>query len=126
MLAAASACELNVERGPGWLLVKIESLEGDGSNPPLLAERLWSLAQQHFTYRIVLDLGRVRVLNSCLIGQLILIYKRIRDHEGVLRLCGLSPYNQHILHTCSLDDRFQAYDSREEAMVGGCDPRLPR
>ncbi len=126
MFATAPGCELDVERGPDWLLVKVRSLEFDPANPPLLAEQLWCLAQQHFTYRLVLELDRIKVLNSYLIGQLIQLYKRIREHDGVLRLCGLSPYNRRVLHACALDDRFPAYESREDAVMGGGSPRLPR
>jgi anti-anti-sigma factor len=126
MVATSPGCELDVDRGPDWLLVKVRSLDFDPTDPPHLAEQLWNLAQQHFTYRLVLELDRIKVLNSYLIGQLIQLYKRIQEHDGVLRLCGLSPYNRRVLHTCSLDDRFPPYESREEAVLGGSDPRLPR
>jgi anti-anti-sigma factor len=126
MFATTTGCELDVDRGPDWLLVKVRRLEIDDSDPPPLAEQLWALAQKHFTYRLVLELDRVHVLNSYLIGQLIQLYKRIREHDGVLRLCGLSPYNRRVLHTCALDDRFPAFENREEAVMGGSDPRLPR
>jgi anti-anti-sigma factor len=115
-----------VERGPDWLLVKIRNLEVDAAAPPPLADHLWALAEQHFTYRFVLELDGVKVLNSYLIGQLIKLYRRVREHDGVLRLCGLSPYNRRVLRTCSLDDRFPNYENREEAVMGGADPRLPR
>jgi anti-anti-sigma factor len=126
MLASSSGCELDVERGPDWLLVKIRSLDKDPAHPSRVAEHLWSLAQKHFTYRIVLELDQIRVLDSYMIGQLIQLYKLIRGHDGVLRLCGLSPYNRRVLHGCALDDRFPAYENREEAVLGGSDPRLPR
>lgn len=127
MLASLTGCELEVDRGPDWLLVKVQSLDlSDMAAPPPLAARLWSIAQQHFVYRLVVDLERVKVLNSHLIGQLILLSKRLQEHEGVLRLCGVSPYNQRVLRKCSLGDRFPAYETRQEAMLGGADPRLPR
>jgi anti-anti-sigma factor len=126
MLATAPGCELDVDRGPDWLLVRVRNLGSDAVDPPRLADQLWSLLQQHFTYRLVLELDQLLVLNSHLIGQLIDLYKRIRQHEGVLRLCGLSPYNRRVLHTCCLEDRLPAYESRVDAVTGGFDPRLPR
>jgi anti-anti-sigma factor len=126
MLETAPGCDLDVERGPDWLLVRVRSLEFDGNEPPPLAERLWSLLEQHFTRRLVLELDQIKVLNSRLIGQLIVLYKRIQQHDGVLRLCGLSPYNRRVLHSCCLDDRLPAYDNRVEAVMGGAGPRLPR
>jgi anti-anti-sigma factor len=126
MLATVDRCELEVERGPDWLLIRVQSLAADPSSPPPLAARVWALAQQHFTYRLVLELDRIKVLDSCLIGQLIQLDRWIRQHDGTLRLCGLSPYNRRILHNCSLADRFPAYENREEAVMGSWDPRLPR
>jgi anti-anti-sigma factor len=126
MLATVADCQFDVERGPDWLLVKVPKLDADPAAPRQLAERLWDLLQQHFTYRLVLELDQIAVLSSTLIAQLIQLSTRIREHDGVLRLCGLSPYNRHVLHTCALEDRFPAYDSREEAVMGSCHPRQPR
>src|SRR3990172_13439935 len=118
MLAVAPGCELDVERGPDWLLVRVRNLDLLESEAPALAEHLWSLLQQHFTYRLVLELDGVQMLNSYLIGQLIQLYRRIEEHDGVLRLCGLSPYNRQVLHACRLDDRLLPYGDREEAVMG--------
>jgi anti-anti-sigma factor len=126
MLAVAPGCQFEVDRGPDWLLVKLRKVEADGPGSQQLAEQMWRLLQQHFTYRLVLELDQIAVLNSTLIAQLIQLYQRIREHDGVLRLCGLSPYNRRVLHNCALDDRFPSYDSREEAVMGGCGPRHAR
>ena len=126
MQALDAGCKLEVDRGPDWLMVKIWGLEVDPVNPPALADVVWAMAQKHFTYRIVLEMDQITVLNSYLIGQLIRLYKLIQQHEGVLRLCGLSPYNRRVLRGCALEDHFPAYTSRVEAVMGGSDPRLPR
>ena len=122
MLATAPGCRFEVERGPDWLLVKVTSL--DQHTP--LAETIWSLLQQHFTYRVVLELDGAKVLNSYLIGQLVALHKRIDEHDGVMRLCGLSAYNQQVLHTCRLDDRFLTYHDRHDAVMAGHNPEQPR
>jgi anti-anti-sigma factor len=126
MLAIAPGWELYVERGPGWLLVKVKTRKGAASDPPPLADELWDLLQRHFTYRLVLEMDQVDVLNSYLIGQLVRLYKLIREHDGIMRLCGLSAYNRQVLRICHLDDRFLPYRDREEAVMGCCRPRLPR
>ena len=126
MLTIAPGCALDVERGPDWLLVRVRNLDWVESDAPPLAERLWRLLQQHFTYRLVLELDGVRLLNSYLIGQLIQLYRRIEEHDGVMRLCGLSPYNRQVLHSCRLDDRLLPYEDREEAVMGRPHPTKPR
>ena len=83
------------------------------------------MLQQHFTYRLILELDQVGA-SSSLIGQLIQLHKRIEEHDGVLRLCGLSSQNRSVLHACAQDDRFRSYDSRVEAIMGAADPRRPK
>jgi anti-anti-sigma factor len=126
MLAVAPGCELDVERGPDWLLVRVASLDAADPDGPPLAEQVWSLLQQHFTYRLVLELDQVRLLTSRLIGQLVHLHRRIDEHGGVMRLCGLSPRNRQVLHTCRLDDRFTPYQDRQDAVMGHECPTKPR
>ena len=126
MLAIAPGCELDVERGPEWLLVRVRNLDLAESDATPLVERLWSLLQQHFTYRLVLELDDVGVLSSPLIEQFVQLYKRIEEHDGVMRLCGLSPHNLQVLHACRLDERLLPYTDRREAVMGGPGPRQPR
>ena len=116
MPALAEAWELDVDRGPDWLLVKVKGHHSDRTVP--LSEAVWQLLQRHLTYRVVLELDQIEVLDSHLIGQLIELYKRIRSHDGVMRLCGLSAYNRQVLHVCHLDDRLTPYSDREEAVMG--------
>ncbi len=126
MLATSAGCQFEVDRGPDWLLVRVRRLQDDASTSAQFAERLWQLLEQHFTYRLMLELDQIVLLNSTLIGQLIQLHKRIREHDGVLRLCGLSSHNRSVLHVCALEDRFRSYDSRVEAIMGGADPRRPK
>jgi anti-anti-sigma factor len=118
MPAIAPECDFDVERGPDWLLVRVRNLDLADAEAPPLADRLWQLLQQHFTYRLVLELDQVEVLDSYMVGQLMEVYGRIAEHEGVMRLCGLSPYNRQVLHACRLDDRLLPYCDRQEAVMG--------
>jgi anti-anti-sigma factor len=126
MLAVASGCDLEVERGPDWLLVRIANLDPAEFDAPSLAERVWSVLQQHFTYRLVLELDQIHLLTSRLIAQLVQLHRQIGEHGGVMRLCGLSPHNRRVLHTCGLDDRFMPYQDRQEAVMGRGRPSRPR
>jgi anti-anti-sigma factor len=126
MLAIAPGCDLDVERGPDWLLVRVASLDPAEPDTPPLADRVWHLLQQHFTYRLVLELDQVRLLTSRLIAQLVQLHRRIEEHSGVMRLCGLSPQNREILHTCRLDERLAPYEDRQAAVMAREYPRQPR
>ncbi len=126
MLATAPGCKLDVERGPGWLLVRVANLDEAGPDAPQLAERIWRLLQQHFTYRLVLELDQIRLLTSRLIAQLLQLHGRIEEHSGMMRVCGLSPHNREVLHTCRLDNRLTPYQNRQAAIMGCEPPRQPR
>ena len=126
MLATVPGCELDVERGPDWLLVRVANLDTADPDAPPLGERIWRLLQQHFTYRLVLELDQVRLLTSRLIAQLVQLHRRIEEHSGVMRVCGLSPQNCQVLHTCHLDDRLTPYHDRQSAIMGCQRPRQPR
>ncbi len=118
MQTIAPGCALEVERGPDWLFVRVQHLDRPESESHPLAEHLWQVLQQHFTYRLVLELDGVRNLSRRLIGQLIELHERIEQHDGMLRLCGLSPHNRKMLLTYPSGDRLLPYEDREEALMG--------
>ncbi len=126
MLATAAGYEFDVDRGPDWLWIRIRSVETGSLPAASLAEQLKELVENHFIYRIVLELHRLPELSSQLIGELVELDRYIQTHEGVLRVCGLSPEGRAMLEMCGLDDLCLAYKTREEAIVGSCSPRLPR
>ncbi len=124
MLTLAPGCEIDVHRGPDCIILRVKNVDPDGLESLPLAERVWSVVEQHFTYRVVLELNEVPHLNSHLIGQLEELYRWIREQDGLLRLCGLSPHNQRVLHACGLDEHLPPYRDRYEAFMGR--PRQPR
>jgi anti-anti-sigma factor len=126
MSAITPGCELEVDRGPDWLLVRVAEPDPTESETPNLAERVWDILRQHFTYRLVLELDQVRLLSSRLIGQLMQLNRRIDEHGGVMRLCGLSPHNRQVLRTCHLHHHFRSYTGRHEAVMGSDRPSQPR
>lgn len=104
-----------VARGPDWLFVRIrpELLQVSG-----MADRLWALLEQHFIYRLVLEMDEVEIFSSQLMGQLVMLQKRVLQHDGALRLCGLSPQCAEALHLCRLDQALPNFQCREDAVLG--------
>lgn len=125
MPVSALGCELEVARGPNWLLVRVKCL--DPHEPALpLAEEIWALMQKHFIYRVVLELDELPRLSSNMLEQLNQLYQRVKEHEGLLRLCGLSPYNRQVLRAHKLDRLLPSYRNRQEAILGRHSPFHPR
>lgn len=110
--------ELDVDRGPNWLFVK---LRPDGKSPvvvPQIADKLWSIASRHFIYRLVLELDELESLPAGLMSQLVMLQERLAQCGGALRLCGLSTDCEETLHGYQLDTALPNHASRAEAVMG--------
>jgi anti-anti-sigma factor len=108
----------DVERGPNWLFLKLHApdrVPGDGAE---LADVVWKTMEQHFAKRVVLEMDELKSLHSRLIGQLVLLHKRICSNGGTMRVCGLSESNQAALHATRLDSQFPCYRNRNDAIMG--------
>ena len=117
MIGLSSGRMLEVERGPDWLFVRLAApvdIETDASS---MAESIWSVVQQHFVYRVVLECDQLTMLNSGLIAQLVGLHRRLQKQGGILRLCGLSDINQQLLKSCRLDGLFPQFRSRSQAVL---------
>jgi anti-anti-sigma factor len=102
-----------VGRGPHWLFVR---LRPEREQMHEVADHLWRLLEQQFTYRVVLEMDEVTFLPSILMGQLVMLHKRVLQHNGALRICGLSPQCAQALHFCRLDQALPHFATREEAI----------
>lgn len=116
MLKTTNPSEMEVvDRGPDWLFVR---LRPDYEHLDHIADRLWKLMNQQFVHRLVLEMDEVDFLPSLLMGQLVMLHKRVLQHDGTLRLCGLTPECAEALHLCRLDQALPHFDCREEAVHG--------
>jgi anti-anti-sigma factor len=117
MVEIAPGWEFDVYRESDWLIVALMGPRPDAADTPLLAEGLWELIEQHGVRRLVLQLDQLPVLLTHLIGQLVMLHKRLCVQGGAMRLCGLSGHNQQVLRLSRLDDRFPPYGTREDALL---------
>jgi anti-anti-sigma regulatory factor len=125
MLDLAGQWSVDVERGPDWLFVRVHSPPDSSAEPVDLADRVWRLLEQQFTYRLVLELDDVPVLSSYFLGQLVMLHKRIHAHDGMLRLSGLTDEALEVMRGCRLQHSFSRYSTREDAVMGHV-PNKPR
>lgn len=86
MLTLAPRWSLDVTRGPDWLIIKPIPPQRNLADAPPLADQLWATLDQHFTYRLVLDLSQIGRLQNAILGQLSSVNARIQSHGGLLRL----------------------------------------
>lgn len=124
MLVTMEGCDLDVDRGPGWLFVRLHGHDGEMPDFDGLADRIWTLLERHLTYRVVLELDELDVVPSQLIAELVELHRRVEGHEGVIRLSGLSPHSRKLLLSWRLSDRLPVYGDRVAAVMGT--PGQPR
>ena len=128
MFKVCSGWELETERGPDWLIVKVNKHSAEeevtaACPSPTCCGRSWSS---------ILPIGscwswtRLSDLDDPLVEQLVQLHDRIAEHGGLMRLCGLSAENRLTLLAGRLDGALVAYVDREDAVSGGGLPRHPR
>lgn len=118
-LVPACHCEITT-RGPNWLIVHIDTI-GEGCG---LGDRLWRLADQQFTYRIVLEFDEDAPPDPRLAAELRLLCERLQDKGGALRLCGLDPAVAHAVLDEAGCPRLHNHPSAHDAVwCGPCAER---
>lgn len=122
MLALATGWDMEVERGPGCLLVTLGAPTPEAEEAVPLAEPLWLLMERYLVSRLVLDLSAIPHLDRHLLAQLVRLQRRIHEHDGLLRLTGVSPEGQTLLRLHGLNNHLALYSNREEALFP-CHPR---
>ena len=114
-----------LERGPGWLFIRLCEAPRSAGNECSLADAVWSLVEQHFVYRIVLECDDVPRLTAAQIDQLALLRERVNAHGGIVRLSGLSRASVAAIEHRGLSRALPDYDSREDAVMANR-PKQPR
>ena len=79
---ASSQWGLEVDRGPDWLFVKVRVPKRYRGEDPPLADLVWEQLQQHFVYRLALELDYVVGHAQPLLGQLLVLQKESWSTTG--------------------------------------------
>lgn len=100
-----------------WMCVELHTPSEMFYDSPALADGVWHVLEERAVAQLVLDLRRVERLSSWLIGQLVLLHRRLTTHGGHMLVCGLSEGNRAVLRMMGLAERFSHYESRHEALA---------
>jgi len=118
MTSVTEGLDLDVDRGPNWLFVKLQPSRRAVLESPHVADEVWSISKRHFIYRLVLDLEQLESFPEGMMGQIALLQERLVRQGGALRLCGLSPACEAVVQQCQLDKALPNHASREDAVLG--------
>jgi len=120
-------CDLIVERGPGWLFVRVvgptASPLGSAAMPAAgaLADRVWSLLRAHHTQRLVLECNGLDDSGDGLATEIARLSGRLRDEGGTIRVCGLPDPARAALAADTTVPPLPSFANRTDAVAG----RLP-
>ena len=114
---------LTLEPGPVCLLVRFYGHIAPQRGDLPLAEYLWNIMRRQGTERVVLDFSGVERLSGYVVRQLIALGAQIREYDGMMRICGISEYDQRMLR-CYLCDHTPAYGDSANGWPGSDD--LPK
>jgi hypothetical protein len=122
----APGWKTELDRGPGWLFVKLFGPDGDEADAKGLAESLWSMMRQELKGRLLLELEHVQGMPVDLVDELHLLRDELERQGAILRLCGLAAEHESRLCESDFSPRFTHYRDREEAIAGFYRPGKPR
>ena len=88
----------------------------DEVNIAQIGEQLNSLAAEGESPKMVLDFAGVSHMSSSALGMLITLHKRVRERGGQLRLCNIQPGIYEVFVITRLNEIFQIFRSRAEAI----------
>ena len=118
MAEFAAGWILDVHASPEWVFLDLCHTGTAFDLTPPLAEHAWQIAEHHSVYQLVLEFGSNVALTSHLVGQIVLLHKRLCQNGGHLRLCGLPRNNYEVLQVMNVAQRFPNYRTREDAVLG--------
>jgi hypothetical protein len=111
--------EMNVDRGPNWLFVKLRGKKAPRTAVPHIADKLWSISTRHFIYRLVLELDELEEIPPGWMDELVDLQQRLTECGGALRICGVMPDAEHVASSSgNSDSRLSSHATRAEAVLG--------
>ena len=66
--------------------------------------------------KMVIDFADVRFFSSQLLGLLVDVWRRLKDYDGLLLICGINPHLNRVFKITSLDRIFEFYPDRAGAI----------
>jgi len=126
LVDVAPGWKTELDRGPGWLIVKLYGPEGDDADAAGLADSLCTMLCQEFKERLLLELEHVRDMPLDLVDELHRLRDELEGQGAILRLCGMAAEHESRLYASDFAERFMHYRDRAEAIAGFFRPGKPR
>jgi len=86
-----------------------------------MTEKLRTYIGTQKPQKMLVDFTDVRFFTSQMLGVLVDVWRRLRDHGGRLLICGINPQLNRVFRITNLDRIFEFYPDKEAAVnaLGG-------
>ena len=88
----------------------------DAGNIQELGDELFALVEQEGIKSLLLDFGRVEFLSSAALNKLIMLDKKVKEHDGQLKLCNLRPEIEEVFVITRLNQLFEITSTVESGL----------
>ncbi len=99
-----------IELGPSYASLDDDTLEEIGGV-------LLTKAATADPPKVVVDLSETNYIGSGFIELLVRAWKRLRQRQGTMALCGLRPFCAEVLHTSRLDTLWGDFSTQDQAVA---------
>jgi anti-sigma B factor antagonist len=97
----------------GWTVVEVDG-DLDAHTSPVIREAVIKLLEEGHRH-FILDLGFVPFMDSMGLGVIVAVTKRVREHDGSLRIASVSGRILRIFDLSGMRESYEIYHSSEEA-----------
>lgn len=118
MIELKDGWELHLDASPDWLFFHVVAPSHRAMGEPPIAEAVARETTTSGIKRVVMDFSGNVMLFSYLVGQIVVLHKRLLLEGGAFRVCGLSHENADVLRVLHLNDRLPNYRDRGAAVMG--------
>ena len=116
MDAEAEFRQLDVEEVDGITVVRVRDRALDQMMPILsVSQELTRLVESRGVRKLLLDLDRVNLISSIMLGKLISLQSRISSRDGQLVLCNLQP---RVYEVCAITKLTRLFDIQPDQAQG--------
>jgi anti-sigma B factor antagonist len=107
--------ELPIERFGDVAVIELPFVELDAGNAPDFKRDAGPIVERE--RKLVLDLRRVRFVDSSGLGAFLSCLRRANEHGGKLELCGLGPAVRAVFELVRMHRVFDLHPDREAALA---------
>ena len=89
----------------------------DATNIQELGDELFGLVEKDNRKRLLLNFSNVEFLSSAALNKLIILNKKVKTHQGKLKLCSLRPEILEVFAITRLNQLFDIADDEADALA---------